>query len=86
MTLNSDELGKKGESRFSEICSDARLTCNPSTHDRTGWDFVVEFSYDPPGSPTASRAAAENLSGRLEQLAEWRVSSPSISYQGEITC
>jgi len=36
--------------------------------------------------PTASRAAAENLSGRLEQLAEWRVSSSPISYQGEITC
>jgi hypothetical protein len=35
--------------------------------------------------PRVARAA-ENLSGRLEQLAEWRVSSPSISYQGETTC
>jgi hypothetical protein len=49
LTLNSDQLGKKGESRFSEICSDGKLTCNPSTHDRTGWDFIVEFPYDPPG-------------------------------------
>lgn len=46
--LNSDQLGKKGEARFSEICSDAQLTCNPSTYDRTGWDFIVEFPYGPP--------------------------------------
>lgn len=45
MSLDSDQLGKKGEARFTEICSDARLTCNPSTYDRTGWDFIVEFPY-----------------------------------------
>lgn len=45
LTLNSDQLGKKGEARFSEICSDAKLTCNPSTYDRTGWDFIVEFPF-----------------------------------------
>jgi hypothetical protein len=46
--LNSDQLGKKGEARFNEICSDTQLTCNHSTYDRTGWDFIVEFPYDPP--------------------------------------
>src|SRR5260370_31697789 len=46
--LNADQLGKKGEAHFSEICSDAGLTCNPSTYDRTGWDFIVEFPYDFP--------------------------------------
>jgi hypothetical protein len=25
LKLNSDELGKKGEARFSEICNDAKL-------------------------------------------------------------
>jgi hypothetical protein len=46
MKLNSDELGEKGESRFKELCADAKLTCNPSSRDRTGWDFIVEFPFE----------------------------------------
>lgn len=45
--LNSDELGEKGESRFKEICADAKLICNRSERDRTGWDFIVEFPIKP---------------------------------------
>ncbi|MFM0492046.1 hypothetical protein [Paraburkholderia graminis] len=41
--INSDELGDKGENRFREWCSDANLTCNKASRDRTGWDFIVEF-------------------------------------------
>jgi hypothetical protein len=44
--LDADELGEKGESRFREICADARITCNQSTRDRTGWDFLVEFPFE----------------------------------------
>jgi hypothetical protein len=44
--LNADELGDKGENRFREICSDAKLVCNRSERDRTGWDFIVEFPFD----------------------------------------
>ncbi len=44
--LNSDELGEKGESRFQEFCADAKLTCNKSIRDRTGWDFIVEFPFE----------------------------------------
>lgn len=43
--LNSDRLGKKGEARFAELAYEAGLTCNPSTDDRTGWDFLVEFPF-----------------------------------------
>jgi hypothetical protein len=43
--LNSDKLGKKGESRFDEICADVGLDCNKSQYDRTGWDFIVEFPF-----------------------------------------
>jgi hypothetical protein len=40
----NEHLGKKGEARFTEICNDAELACNPSIGmDKTGWDFVVEF-------------------------------------------
>lgn len=42
-SLNSDELGEKGQSRFREICADAKLVCNGSERDRTGWDFIVEM-------------------------------------------
>lgn len=46
-TLNPDEQGEKGQSRFREISADARLVCNESTRDRTGWDFLVEFPFAP---------------------------------------
>jgi hypothetical protein len=46
--LNSDELGEKGEQRFAELCADAKLTCNKASRDRSGWDFLVEFPFEPP--------------------------------------
>lgn len=47
MALTSDELGEKGQQRFAEWCSDASLICNPSTRDRAGWDFIVDFPHAP---------------------------------------
>lgn len=47
--LNSDELGEKGESRFKELCADAGLICNKADRDRAGWDFIVEFPFQPQG-------------------------------------
>lgn len=44
--MNADDLGEKGQSRFQEICADAKLVCNKSTRDRTGWDYIVEFPFD----------------------------------------
>lgn len=41
--LNADELGAKGEARFQELCIDAQLIPNPSTRDRRGWDYVVDW-------------------------------------------
>ncbi|WP_161654388.1 hypothetical protein [Burkholderia thailandensis] len=43
--LTSDELGEKGESRFKEMCADAKLICNKSDRDRAGWDFLIEFPF-----------------------------------------
>lgn len=43
--LNSDQLGKKGESRFPELCIDAGLVPNGATWDRRGWDFVVDWPH-----------------------------------------
>lgn len=45
--LNSDQLGKKGEQRFIELCVDAGLYPNGSTWDRTGWDAVVDWPFTP---------------------------------------
>ena len=43
--LPANELGAKGESRFSEICADAQLICNKSDRDLAGWDFIVDFPF-----------------------------------------
>jgi hypothetical protein len=43
MTLNPDQLGAKGESRFAEWCDDVGLIANKSHRDKAGWDFVVDF-------------------------------------------
>jgi hypothetical protein len=71
MTLNSDQLGKKGEARFGEICSDARLTCNPSSYDRTGWDFIVEFPYDPPGQEPSLDKRQSPISCHVQLKTMW---------------
>lgn len=47
--LSSNELGEKGENRFREICADAKLICNSSDRDLTGWDAIVEFPFQAPG-------------------------------------
>ena len=59
--LNSDELGEKGESRFQEFCVDEKLTCNKSSRDRTGWDFLVEFPFEPPNPDYARRVGGCSL-------------------------
>ena len=71
MTLSSDELGKKGESCFSEICSDAKLTCNPSTYDRTGWDFIVEFPYESLGQQSTLDKRHSPISCHVQVKTMW---------------
>jgi hypothetical protein len=49
--------GRSGEKRFSVLCSDAGVTCNPSTEDDHGWDHVVEFPHEPvPGASADMQA------------------------------
>jgi hypothetical protein len=60
--LNSDKLGEKGKKRFGEICADAKLECNASDYDRTGWDFIVEFPF------SSSDATGPSLEERAKPL------------------
>lgn len=55
--LDSDQLGQKGEHRFSEFCTDAHLKPNKSEYDRTGWDYVVDWPHGPTTRPLDSRPA-----------------------------
>jgi len=55
--LNSDQLGKKGESRFPELCVDAGLVPNGSTWDRRGWDFIVDWPHSDDALAYDSRPA-----------------------------
>jgi hypothetical protein len=64
--LNADELGKKGQLRFQEICADAKLVCNEAHHDRTGWDFIVEFPFAPLDASTSLDERATPLSCHVQ--------------------
>lgn len=45
------DLGLMGESAFTTWCAAAGLVPNPSTVDKTGWDFIVEFPFTSGLSP-----------------------------------
>ena len=51
MKLTSEELGDAGESKFKLLCIHAKLVCNTSSRDLTGWDFIVELPNPPAGAP-----------------------------------
>ncbi|MFL6605751.1 MAG: hypothetical protein ACJ8R9_31115 [Steroidobacteraceae bacterium] len=53
LTLPGADLGEVGESKFKLLCSQARLVCNKSSRDVTGWDFIVEFPLADPSSALA---------------------------------
>lgn len=45
-------VGRSGEKRFSALCSDKGVTCNPANEDDHGWDHVIQFPTKPqPGVP-----------------------------------
>ena len=39
-------LGRSAEKRFSTLCSDLGVTCNPAIEDDHGWDHVVQFPHE----------------------------------------
>jgi len=77
--LNSDKLGEKGKKHFGEICADAKLECNASDYDRTGWDFIVEFPFPPVAGTTVSLEERDKpLSCHVQLKTLWE-SSDKIS-------
>lgn len=69
--LNSDELGVKGESIFTQLCVDAKLVCNKSERDRTGWDFIVEFPFVPLTNKTSLDRRLGPISCVFQQKTIW---------------
>ncbi len=57
--LPPEKLGAVGENMFRTLCGQARLVCNKSDRDVTGWDFIVEFPMATPdaGTPLDRRTA-----------------------------
>lgn len=41
--LSADDIGKAGETLFENLASRAKLVCNASHRDRSGWDFIIDF-------------------------------------------
>lgn len=70
--LNSDQLGKKGESRFPELCIDAGLVPNASTWDRRGWDFIVDWPH--PGGAIAYDSRTAPMSCLVQLKTVWSTS------------
>lgn len=64
--------GAKGESRFSEMCSDAELICNKSTQDLGGWDFIVEFGLENTARPYDERKEASSCRIQVKTLQQGR--------------
>lgn len=48
---NMRDTGSMGENYFSQLCADAGLTANPSSKDKFGWDFIVDFPQSNDFSP-----------------------------------
>ncbi|WP_340318051.1 hypothetical protein [Rhizorhabdus argentea] len=69
--LTPEQLGDAGEDLFKLLCSQAQLIPNPSTRDRTGWDFRVEFQMDD--------TAATTLDKRLPRVCQVQVKSTAGS-------
>jgi hypothetical protein len=68
--LDSDQLGKKGESRFPELCVDAGLVPNSATWDRKGWDFIVDWRH-PAGTTAALDTRPTPLSCLVQLKTVW---------------
>ncbi len=73
--LTNDQLGAKGEAEFTRLCTDAGLTCNPSTRDRSGWDFIVET---PPEAGDSFDKRQTGLSCHVQTKTMWVDSSKRI--------
>ncbi|MCA1868601.1 hypothetical protein HW571_23410 [Agrobacterium genomosp. 3] len=70
ISLDSDQLGEKGELLFQTLCVDAQLICNKATRDRSGWDFIVEFPIDHT-NPGQLDERSNPISCRFQQKAMW---------------
>jgi hypothetical protein len=70
--LNSNELGEKGQIIFRGLCVDAKLICNPSSErDLTGWDFLVQFPFDPLLPPSTLDKRRSPLSCHVQVKTMW---------------
>jgi hypothetical protein len=69
--LNSDQLGHKGEGRFADFCNDAKLVCNKAFYDRNGWDYIVEFPFEPADRNTSLDKRAVPPSCHVQVKTMW---------------
>lgn len=68
--LPPDELGAVGENIFRTLSGQARLVCNKSDRDVTGWDFIVEFPMaTPEGMVSLDQRSADACHVQLKSTA-----------------
>ncbi len=64
MKLSASDLGRIGEKTFSAACSKLGITCNSSTEDDNGWDFLIEWPSQ------AHRGSADTAPDRFRALVQ----------------
>lgn len=67
--LDNDSLGKKGETRFGELCVDAKLIANVASWDRAGWDYIVDFRLPRESRRLDARPAP--ITARVQVKTQW---------------
>jgi len=56
--MTTRNVGSEGENYFDGLCSNAGITANPSTKDKYGWDYIVEFPIEISPSETMDQKSA----------------------------
>ena len=70
-------MGRDSEDSFKQLCSRARITCNKSTEDDHGWDFLVEIPMVAPAGTPEDKLLP--VTSTLVQVKSTRAASPRLA-------
>lgn len=76
--LSPEALGEVGETLFQNLCALARLSCNKSDRDRSGWDFIVDF-------PLSDATAPETLDQRQKTTCHVQLKTTAVIGNGTVS-
>lgn len=75
--MDNRATGRKGEKRFSLLCSESGVTCNQSVEDDNGWDMLIEFPA--PDQPLIALDMRAGVTAASVQVKATETDSRSVS-------